>query len=108
MRIQRRGHGRPAPLDRLCRLCGDDLGHMYSQAPRRGIGPGLVQRGVDAALEQTIADAAQECGGEFIERLGRQFFSTQFDQQRSGGIHAACSVCAERKPGKPSFSRCAT
>ena len=80
-RIERRSQRRATAFQRLLRLRRGYRGNICSQAPGRGIGLGQVETGVDAAPGQAVADAAQESGGQFVQRLRRQLLGAQLDQQ---------------------------
>lgn len=71
----------------LRRLPGGDARNQYRESPRRT--ERLRLRGIerDAAAREAVDDAARERASEFVERLRRQLFGAEFDQQ--GGVVVA-------------------
>src|SRR6185437_5723061 len=58
--------------------------HPYGKAPRRREGLRVFDVGRDAAFRQAVAYASRECARKIIDRVDRQFFHADFDQQGLG------------------------
>lgn len=99
---------RPEHFRRLLGLFAADCGQQHRQASRCVERLGVAALDGNAAAHEAIDDAIEQRLRQAGERLHRQFFGAQFDQQRAhrvGGHHAVSAVV--RTPGNPRASRCA-
>ena len=105
LRVERRLERRTAALDRAIRL---PLGeppdtHREPARRRKSLDRAVFQPGVGQAL----GDAIGESGGQRLQRLRRQLFGADLDQEVPvGGAHDTTSA-ADFSIGKPSASRLA-
>ncbi len=82
LRVQRDVDVRPEGFGLLLALRRCDMRHIHRQPARCAERAGVFGIRRDAALAQTIAHAAREGLREFVHRVDRQLFATDFDQQR--------------------------
>ena len=92
----------------LFRLFDRHAWQQHGESARRVQRLGIAAVDGDATLVQRGDHAVEEGLRQARQRLDRQLFGAEFDQQRLHA-HAAASVLAARcfRPGKPSASRCA-
>ena len=86
VRIERGLHGRAALFERTVRLLFDELLHAHGQPAR---GRECLERLVrDAGVLESLGHAFGKRRAQVEQRLGRQFFGADLDQEIAGGAHA--------------------
>ncbi len=88
----------------LFRLLNSHAGQQHGQAARGRQRLGIATFDGHATLGQAVDDAIEEGLGQARQRLDRQFFGTQFNQQRLHRAHACTSLAATASRRLASYS----